>query len=682
MKSTTFSNHNANQSMEKKSLIRRILRYAKPYSGIVVIALISLFAATAFELSMPVIIQQTIDEHLLNRYVRLSYPDQKRLESDDDYKSAFIKIRILDDNAYFIKDKKSDIKVNEDEKYIITPFQENHTSLPGTIGDRTYTAVQVSMFSTYTEDQKNIFQESNYKKLIEKAILFFIMLTSALVFSFLQIYTITRLGQLVMQDIRMDVFRHSIHQSSRFLQDTPIGQLVSTVSNDVETINELFTSVLTSLIKDFAIMGGVIGVLFIIDANLAKIVVLTLPPIAVITYFFRIKARDAFRAVRSHVAKVHTYLQEHIGGMGLIQIFNREKSSADTFAENNRELRNANLKEAYLFAIFRPVSDFLAAIALGAVIYFGAQQYLAQFVSLGVIIAFLNLVMKFFEPVQDIAEKYTLLQSAVAGGERVFKLLDTDERIPDTGSVIERPESKDILFSHVDFSYKEESPVLKNFNLHIKDGQTIGLVGYTGSGKTTIAKLLTRLWEPQNGSISIGGTAVSDFPLKTLRTMVQPIQQDVLLFNGTVKDNLCLGMDFPESEIEEALKKAQAHEFVMKMSNGIETMLNSRGTNISTGQRQLLAFARIALHNPDIVIFDEATAHIDSETEHLIQKAMDETLKNKTAIIIAHRLSTIKHTDKIIVLAAGEIQESGDHNELMNKKGLYYDLYSLQYVEE
>lgn len=665
-------------SKNNNSLIKRILKYAKPYSGIVVIALISLFAATAFELSMPVIIQQTIDEHLLNRYVRIS----KTVRDNSEYQDSIITINRPDDTLYFIKDKNSREKVNEEDKYIINPYSDKHINLSGTISDSKFTAVQVSTFSNYTEEQKNIFQEHNYSKLIEKAILFFIMLSSALIFSFLQIYTITRLGQLVMQDIRMDVFRHSIHQSSRFLQDTPIGQLVSTVSNDVETINELFTSVLTSLIKDFAIMAGVIGVLFIIDAELAKIVVLTMPPIAVITYFFRIKARDAFREVRSRVAKVNTYLQEHIGGMGLIQIFNREKSSAETFSENNRKLRNANLKEAYLFAVFRPVSDFLAAIALGAVIYFGAQQYLSQFVSLGVIIAFLNLVMKFFEPVQDIAEKYTLLQSAVAGGERVFKLLDTDERIPDTGSRHTSLSSKDIRFSNVDFSYKEESPVLKNFNLDIKDGQTIGLVGYTGSGKTTIAKLLTRLWEPQSGNITIGGVPISEFPLKALRTMVQPIQQDVLLFNGTVKDNLCLGMEFSYIEIENALKKAQAYDFVMNMNEGIETTLNSRGTNISTGQRQLLAFARIALHNPDIVIFDEATAHIDSETEHLIQKAMDETLKNKTAIIIAHRLSTIKHTDKIIVLAAGEIQESGDHSELMNKKGLYYDLYSLQYVEE
>jgi ATP-binding cassette subfamily B protein len=489
-------------------------------------------------------------------------------------------------------------------------------------------------------------------------------------------------GQGVMKDLRLKLYNHTICQSLAFLDTNPVGRLVTRVTNDVETINELFTTVLINFLKDISLMLGVIITLFLLNFRLGLITILTLPPVFLITFYFRTKAREAFRRVRLWLSTVNTYLSEHISGMRIVQIFVQEERCKNEFQEKNDELMRANLGEVYVFAVFRPLIDLLSSTSIAVIIYFGARHFLEGIVSMGIVVAFINLIRKFYQPVRDISEKYTILQSAMAGSERVFELLDVEKRIPDNGShSVSDTGSGRIEFDSVRFSYKEDEPVIRDLSFTVEPGETVAIVGYTGAGKTTIANLLTRLWDIQEGSIRLDGQDIREIKITDLRRAIQPVQQDVFLFNDSIAENIRLGKDISENKIIEASKLVQAHSFITEQEGGYHRQLNEGATNISTGQRQLLSFARVIAHNPKIVILDEATSNIDTETEKLIQAAMEEVMKNRTSLVIAHRLSTIKHADRILVLSRGNLVEQGKHEELLRKKGVYYTLYRLQYQE-
>ena len=501
--------------------------------------------------------------------------------------------------------------------------------------------------------------------------------------TFTQTWITTLIAQKIMRDIRLGLFKTTLNQSSAALAKHPVGRIVTRLTGDVETINEFFTSVLTSFLKDFAIMFGVLATIFFLSPRLALVTLITVPPVLVVGTFSRIRARDAFRKQRIASSRVNSYLSEHLSGVQVVQLFCREQRCVDEFSQRNNELLAANLGEMYVHATFRPIIDFLANATIALTIAFGARLALNASLSVGVLIAFIALIQMFFSPVQDIAEKYTMLQSAMAGGERVFKFLDADETIPDAGKKETAGKLRGhIEFDSVRFAYKRDEEILKGLNFTVKPGEMIAIVGYTVAGKTTIINALTRLWDIDSGKILLDGIDIRDIPLADLHRSILPVLQDVFLFSGTVRDNIKLGLDISDSEIEQTCRTVYAHDFISRFPQGYDTVLAENATNISSGQRQLLSFARVIAHNPSIIVLDEATSSIDTETERLIQLAMKQALTGRTSIVIAHRLSTIKDAGRIFVLSEGALIEEGTHDELIAKNGLYATLYRLQYEEK
>ncbi|MBI9103301.1 MAG: ABC transporter ATP-binding protein [Spirochaetales bacterium] len=505
------------------------------------------------------------------------------------------------------------------------------------------------------------------------------LLAGVLLFSFVQIYIMAFISQGVMKDMRMEVLAHTAKQPLGFLNMKPVGSLVSRVTSDVETVNELFTSVATSLLRDVFVMAGVIFVLFTLNTRLAFITLVSLPPVFFMTWFFRRRARNAYRRVRMWVSNVNGFLSEHISGMEVVQMFGREDRSRDEFGEKNDTLLKANLSEMYVFAVFRPMIDLFNSISTGVILYFGAKYFFDSSLSLGVLIAFVNLVGQFYRPVMDISEKFNILQSAMAGSERVFDLLDSKDALEDSGKDLQA--TGEVEFRDVRFSYNKDALVLKGLSFRIEPGETVAVVGYTGAGKTTIASLLARFWDIQGGEILLDGRNIMEYSLDSLRSQIQTVQQDVFLFSGTIEENITLGKDISKEELERAAATVQVDKFVRQFPNGYGTEVKEGGANLSAGQRQLISFARIIAHNPKVIILDEATASIDTETEKLIQIAMGELLKARTSLVIAHRLSTIRNADRILVLNEGVLVEAGAHDELMEKKGAYFNLYRLQYED-
>ncbi|MDR1625811.1 MAG: ABC transporter ATP-binding protein/permease [Spirochaetia bacterium] len=515
---------------------------------------------------------------------------------------------------------------------------------------------------------------------ITRSCLFFLaLLVGGMFFSFVETYAISLAGQKVMKDLRMALFRHILGRSLAFIGEHPAGRLVTRVTNDVETINELFSEVITSLLKDLFIMAGVVVTLFFLDVRLGLITVLTLPPVVACALVFRIRARDAFRNVRHWVSQANSFFAEHIAGIKIIQLFTRESRTAQAYGEINQNLTKSNLGEMYVFATFRPIIDFLGSLSLGIIVYFGALQNLEAGLSLGTFVAFINLIRKFYQPVMDIAEKYTILQSALVGAERIFQMMDDPRCIPDTGTqTLPWPLRGELRFQDVHFSYKKGESVLRGLSFAVRPGETFALVGYTGAGKTTVANLLTRLWDTDRGSITLDGKDIRSIPLAELRAAAQPIQQEVTLFSQSVRENIALGLDITGEELLRAARLAQAHDFISALPQGYDTVLQEGAVNLSAGQRQLLSFARILAHNPPIIILDEATSSIDTETEKLVQKALKTVLEGRTSIVIAHRLSTIRNASRILVLSEGRVIEEGTHEELLARGGAYNTLHRLQ----
>jgi ATP-binding cassette subfamily B multidrug efflux pump len=514
----------------------------------------------------------------------------------------------------------------------------------------------------------------------ERAFILLIVLALVLVSTFVQAFASSLIGQRVMKDLRMELFRHVSTRSLAFLSRQPVGRLATRLTSDVETINQFFTDVIVAFLKDASLMAGVLVVLLAMDARLALVALLTLPPVLVATVVSRGRARDAFRRQRQWVSKVNSYIAERLAGISIVQLFVREEASRREFEAHDRELLKASLGEMYVYATFRPLVDLLANISTAIVIWYGAKLLSVELLSLGTLIAFVNLIRMFYSPVMDISEKFTLLQSAMAGGERVFGLLDAPDTIPDSGTLpMPAAVRGHIEFDHVSFAYKEGEWILHDLSFTVEPGEMVAIVGPTGAGKTTIANLITRLWDIQKGAIRIDGFDVRDLSLPGLRRAVQPVLQDVFLFSGTIEENIRLGEEVSVERMITAAGAVHADEFVDRLPAGYSSQLSEGATNISQGQRQILSFARVLAHDPSIIILDEATSSVDTETERMIQRGLEALLEGRTSVVIAHRLSTIRHADRILVLSEGRVAESGRHAELLAKKGLYWNLYRLQY---
>lgn len=522
------------------------------------------------------------------------------------------------------------------------------------------------------------------KGLIWISFLLFITLVVESVLQYFLTYYTQLLGQKIILDLRSQLFAHTQKLALRFFDKTPIGRVVTRVTNDIESLNEMFSSGIIMVFGDVFKVLWILGFMFYMDVKLSVVTLAVLPLLIYLTSWFRRKVRESYRDVRLHLARLNSYMQEHVTGMNIIQIFHRQKEELDRFSAINTDYKTTNIKSIFYYAVFYPTVELLSSIALGLIIWYGGGEIIRHTLTIGVLFAFIQFVEMFFRPIRDLSEKYNIMQTAMASSERIFKLLDNETMVknPDIPVKTEKVNGK-IEFDHVWFAYNDEEYVLKDISFNINPGETIAIVGATGAGKTSIINILTRFYDIQKGIIRLDGVDIKTMDKRDLRNYISIVLQDVYLFSGTIRSNISMNNDsIPLAKLEEAARLVGADKFIQQLPEGYNEVVKERGATLSVGQKQLISFARALAYNPQILILDEATSSIDTETEQLIQKAIEKLLVGRTAIVIAHRLSTIQSADKIIVMHKGEIRETGNHQELLAKRGIYYKLYQLQYKDQ
>jgi ATP-binding cassette subfamily B protein len=504
-----------------------------------------------------------------------------------------------------------------------------------------------------------------------------------LIFSYFQVVLLNTVGQYVMFDIRRELYGKLQHQEIAYYDRNPVGRIMTRLTTDVDALNELFTQGVTDLLGDLVMIVAIIAVMLWMDVRLTLVTLLTVPMLFAATTWFRKGARRGYDMVRTRIARINAFLQEHLTGAQTVQIFNAEDKSLQRFADINADYRKANIDTIFFYAVFFPLVDFIGAVGIALIIWYGGYRVMQHALTLGALVAFIQYSGFLFQPIRDISDKYNVLQAAVVASHRIFKTLD----LPIAITTPARPLKSDravgyIEFQNVWFAYKDEDWVLKDVSFTIKPGQSIALVGHTGSGKTTITNLLMRFYDIQRGRILLDGVDLRDWDLGALRKNFAVVLQDVFLFSGTVEGNIRLGREeIPEDRVKWAAREVHADRFIERLRDNYKAEVKERGAGLSVGQKQLISFARALAFDPALLILDEATSSIDTETEQLIQQAIERVMRNRTSIIVAHRLSTIQRADRIIVLHHGEIREQGSHQELLAQRGLYWKLYKLQYAD-
>jgi ATP-binding cassette subfamily B multidrug efflux pump len=509
------------------------------------------------------------------------------------------------------------------------------------------------------------------------------LVLQAIIQYFLTYYT-QLMGQKIIYDLRKKVFSHIQKLSLKFFDKTPIGRTVTRVTNDIESLNELFSSGIVMVFSDLFIIFWIFIFMFFMAWDLSLVTLSVLPVLIYATFLFRRKVREAYRDERKHLARLNSYMQENVNGMSIVQLFTKEKEERKRYSLIGKDYRIAKVHAVFYYAIFFPVVEILSSIAIGLIIWYGGGNVLQNTLTIGAVIAFLQYTEMFFRPIRDLSEKYNIMQTAMASSERIFKLLDDDTIInnPDNPQKLGDVEGR-IDFKNVWFAYNDEDYVLKDVSFSINSGETVAIVGATGAGKTSIINLLTRFYDINKGSICVDGKNINSIDKEELREHISIVLQDIFLFSGTIKSNINLDSAIiDEDKVITAAKTVGAHEFILKLPNKYNEEVKEKGATLSVGQKQLISFARALAFNPQILILDEATSSIDTETENLIQKAIEKLLMGRTSIVIAHRLSTIQNADKILVMHKGELREIGTHQELLSQKGIYYKLYQLQYKDQ
>jgi ATP-binding cassette subfamily B multidrug efflux pump len=551
-------------------------------------------------------------------------------------------------------------------------------------------------FSDFTNKELLQVRSDDVRNVMRYVLYMLLIFTVQFAATYLQIVSLMRLSQHAMRDLRKDLFGHVLSLSVSYFDRNPIGRLVNRVSNDIEVLNEMFSSVLITLFQDILILAGITFIMFFANVYLAAAVAITFPLLFIVTFVFRIQARKAYRIIRTKIADLNAFLNENISGVRIVQIFVQEAKQIAKFVRINNEVYKANIRQVYIYAVFRPLIDFFRWFAIATVIYLGSRLILDDRVSYGMVLMFIAYIGAFFEPIGDLSEKFDIMQSATAAGEKILGVFNARAKketiaqqgpgVPDapqkTGSGPAKGRlSGEIVFDNVWFSYNPGEWVLQGVSFSVLPRQTLAIVGETGSGKTTIISLLSRLYDIQKGVITVDGRNISDIPYDVLRRNIATVMQDVFLFSRSLRDNVILNAPYDEERFKSVGRITHIDKFIANLSKGENEQVMERGATFSAGERQLLAFARALYADPSILVLDEATSNIDTETERLIQDAIAHLVRGRTSIIIAHRLSTVRNADRIIVLEKGRIAEQGTHASLLARRGMYYDLYKMQFSE-
>lgn len=536
----------------------------------------------------------------------------------------------------------------------------------------------------YLAPQTAIDKAARHAGLLKVVIIFFVTLLLTFVTSYLQIYLMSLVGQRVMFDMRMQIFRHLQKKEVAYFDKNPVGRLMTRLTSDIEVLNEMFTSGVVAIFLDVFTLIGIMIVLCYMNLKLALVTFTVVPLLFLTAGFFKAKVRGIYRRIRRRVAALNAFLQENITGMSVVQIFNREGFQFAQFRERNESLYQAHIDSVMAYAIFFPLIEILSSAAIGMILWLGGGGVLNGVLTFGALVAFIQYAQRFYRPISDLSEKYNMLQAAMASSERIFDLLDTEPRIKDPDEPVAIPDGpSEVVFENVHFSYNPGEEILHDVSFRVGAGEKVAIVGYTGSGKTTIINLLSRFYDVDSGRILINGVDIRNYMQEDLHRYTATVLQDVFLFSGDIAYNIHLGDEsISEAKMREVSQHINADRFIDRLPRGYEEPVGERGRTLSVGERQLLSFGRALVYEPKILVLDEATSSVDTDTEYLVQDALRKFMAGRTAIVIAHRLSTIRDVDRIIVLHKGRIIEEGSHRELLGAGGLYSKLYELQYKDQ
>ena len=659
--------------------MKRLLSYLKPHKWVMTLATVLVLFIIAVELYRPIIIGNAIDQYINGYY-------HPYVEADVSASDA------INWNGLVLSRDQAVSKADSASFYQIFLWKD-HYYMAENLTRAECTALQnadTSVLKNYvregaqklTSNDLKVLRQNDFKGILKAGILFLLLLFSGFFLNLADTWLLQKMGQQIVYKLREETFTHIHSLSLSFFNTTPVGKLVTRVSNDTEAVNELFSTILVKLFKNVVKIIGYAVVMLSINVKMAGISFLLLPLVAILTFIFRHLSRKAYQITRNKITELNTFLSEHISGMKLIQIFAREKEKYSEFEGKSMELYRANFREIMTFAIFRPSIYLVSVIAMILVIRTGSLSVLNGSLSLGTLFVFITYISSFFEPIQELSEQLGTLQSSIASAEKIFSVLDVKPEIVSPADPAPVNILGEIEFRHVWFAYEEENYILKDVSFVIHPGEKAAFVGATGAGKSTILNLIGRYFDIQKGQILIDGIDIHEIDLDVLRGAIGQVQQDVFIFTGDIKSNISLNNEaISPDDVRRAAEIVNADPFIQKLPHGYDEPVTERGSTLSAGQRQLLSFARTLAYDPKILVLDEATANIDTETETLITQALARLMDGRTTIMVAHRLSTIQHADKIIVMHHGEIKESGTHQELLAKDGLYKKLYELQLMD-
>ena len=680
-------------------LMARLGKFLKPYWGLMTLSLLFVLIMAGLDLLIPYLTKEAIDRYIVvaarevvlredgspeehrfwSQYGQKLIPKKEKgkfllppdvMQSMDRKEMAlFQKFGFLTENRYYLF-----VPKKPEEESILKKYPSFFE------GSDSHWFISLHRMKELKREDLLVLRGKDVAGVFHIALLVVLILVINFGLNFSQVYAMELAGQKMMHDLRMKAFFHLQELPVSFFDKNPVGRLVTRLTNDIQNVHEMFTSVLINLLKDILLLIGIIILLLQLNRDLALVSFSVLPLIFVTTLFFSRRAREAFREIRLKIAQMNSFFHENFSGIKVVQLFRREKENSRRFEKVNDGYYLANVKQISIYAFFVPLVDILSSGAIGLLLWYGGGKVIQEMITLGVLVAFLSYIRMFFQPIRDLSEKYNILQSAMASLERIFSLLDEDKKIFKPPSPKKEEMKGNIEFHHVSFSYNGEDKILKDVSFSVREGETVAIVGATGAGKTSLLHLLERFYEVEEGAILIDGMDIREWDITQLRSQIGLVMQETFLFAGDIEENIRLeNRKIDGEKVKEVAQMANAEKFIQRLPHGYRTNVGEGGETLSAGEKQLLAFARALSINPKVLILDEATSHVDPEKERLIQEGLARLLKGRTAIVIAHRLSTIQHADKIVVLHKGRVREIGTHAELMVQKGIYFRLYQLQF---